>query len=75
MAGAFPVKVEIDRKLMFVFFLFATQSRGWGVEMNPELFNKQQELWEQVSRRSSLSALSLASSVRYDELFGKASAG
>ncbi|XP_038105860.1 nascent polypeptide-associated complex subunit alpha, muscle-specific form isoform X9 [Culex quinquefasciatus] len=40
------------------------KSRGWGVEMNPELFNKQQELWEQVSRRSSLSALSLASSVR-----------
>lgn len=74
MAGAFPVKVGIDRKLMFV-FLFATQSRGWGVEMNPELFNKQQELWEQVSRRSSLSALSLASSVRYDELSGKASAG
>lgn len=43
--------------------------------MNPELFNKQQELWEQVSRRSSLSALSLASSVRYDELSGKVSAG
>lgn len=40
------------------------RNRGWGVEMNPELFNKQQELWEQVSRRSSLSALSLASSVR-----------
>ncbi|XP_058812605.1 putative uncharacterized protein DDB_G0277255 isoform X3 [Topomyia yanbarensis] len=40
------------------------QNRGWGVEMNPELFTKQQELWDQVSRRSSLSALSLASSVR-----------
>ncbi|XP_065074923.1 uncharacterized protein LOC135698743 isoform X3 [Ochlerotatus camptorhynchus] len=40
------------------------RNRGWGGEINPELFNKQQELWEQVSRRSSLSALSLASSVR-----------
>ncbi|XP_058466982.1 uncharacterized protein LOC131439702 isoform X3 [Malaya genurostris] len=40
------------------------RNRGWGVEMNPELFTKQQELWDQVSRRSSLSALSLASSVR-----------
>ncbi|XP_055534383.1 uncharacterized protein LOC129723484 isoform X6 [Wyeomyia smithii] len=40
------------------------RNRGWGVEMNPELFSKQQELWDQVSRRSSLSALSLASSVR-----------
>uniref|UniRef100_A0A182Q3F8 Nuclear protein MDM1 n=1 Tax=Anopheles farauti TaxID=69004 RepID=A0A182Q3F8_9DIPT len=40
------------------------KNRGWGVEMNPDLFNKQVELWDQVSRRSSLSALSLASSVR-----------
>ncbi|XP_049285657.1 proteoglycan 4 isoform X3 [Anopheles funestus] len=40
------------------------RNRGWGVEMNPDLFNKQVELWDQVSRRSSLSALSLASSVR-----------
>ncbi|XP_021693008.1 uncharacterized protein LOC5564690 isoform X8 [Aedes aegypti] len=40
------------------------RNRGWGGEINPELFNKQQELWDQVSRRSSLSALSLASSVR-----------
>lgn len=31
--------------------------------MNPDLFAKQKELWEQVSRRSSLSALSLASSI------------
>lgn len=31
--------------------------------MNPDLFAKQKDLWEQVSRRSSLSALSLASSV------------
>ncbi|KAH9628912.1 hypothetical protein HF086_006281 [Spodoptera exigua] len=39
--------------------------RGWGTEMAPEhitqLYNKQIELWYQVSRRSSLSALSLAS--------------
>nr|XP_049461038.1 uncharacterized protein LOC120948820 isoform X5 [Anopheles coluzzii] len=40
------------------------RNRGWGVEMNPDLFTKQVELWDQVSRRSSLSALSLASSVR-----------
>lgn len=39
------------------------QNRGWGIEMNPDLFVKQKDLWEQVSRRSSLSALSLASSV------------
>ncbi|RZF33671.1 hypothetical protein LSTR_LSTR007049 [Laodelphax striatellus] len=39
--------------------------RGWGTELVPqhiaELYNKQITLWEQVSRRSSLSALSLAS--------------
>nr|CAD7394493.1 unnamed protein product [Timema cristinae] len=39
--------------------------RGWGTELVPqhiaELYNKQMILWEQVSRRSSLSALSLAS--------------
>ncbi|XP_055588411.1 serine/arginine repetitive matrix protein 1 isoform X2 [Uranotaenia lowii] len=40
------------------------RNRGWGVEMNQDMLNKQQELWEQVSRRSSLSALSLASSIR-----------
>ncbi|GAB0093317.1 AF4/FMR2 family member 4 isoform X1 [Sergentomyia squamirostris] len=38
--------------------------RGWGIEIDPELYKKQEKLWEQVSRRSSLSALSLASSVR-----------
>lgn len=41
------------------------QYRGWGTELAPEhitqLYNKQIELWYQVSRRSSLSALSLAS--------------
>nr|CAD7429110.1 unnamed protein product [Timema monikensis] len=41
------------------------QHRGWGTELVPqhiaELYNKQMILWEQVSRRSSLSALSLAS--------------
>ncbi|XP_047103641.1 microtubule-associated protein 1B-like [Schistocerca piceifrons] len=39
--------------------------RGWGTELVPqhiaELYSKQMTLWEQVSRRSSLSALSLAS--------------
>ncbi|XP_038219340.1 serine/arginine repetitive matrix protein 1 [Zerene cesonia] len=39
--------------------------RGWGTELAPDhitqLYNKQIELWYQVSRRSSLSALSLAS--------------
>ncbi|KAF4533211.1 hypothetical protein B566_EDAN011853 [Ephemera danica] len=39
--------------------------RGWGTELVPqhiaELYNKQMALWDQVSRRSSLSALSLAS--------------
>ncbi|XP_054087500.1 uncharacterized protein LOC105218641 isoform X1 [Zeugodacus cucurbitae] len=37
--------------------------RGWGIEIDPELYKKQKDLWEQVSKRSSLSALSLASSV------------
>ncbi|XP_036329562.1 mucin-19 isoform X2 [Rhagoletis pomonella] len=37
--------------------------RGWGREIDPELYKKQKDLWEQVSKRSSLSALSLASSV------------
>lgn len=31
--------------------------------MNPDLYIKQKALWDQVSRRSSLSALSLASSI------------
>ncbi|KAJ1520019.1 hypothetical protein ONE63_004249 [Megalurothrips usitatus] len=38
--------------------------RGWGTELAPEhiaeLYSKQMLVWEQVSRRSSLSALSLA---------------
>ncbi|KAH8294900.1 hypothetical protein KR018_004264, partial [Drosophila ironensis] len=37
--------------------------RGWGVEIDPDLYKKQKDLWDQVSKRSSLSALSLASSV------------
>lgn len=41
--------------------------RGWGTELIPEhiseMYNKQVEVWDQVSRRSSLSALSLASTV------------
>ncbi|XP_066963551.1 nucleolar protein dao-5-like isoform X38 [Macrobrachium rosenbergii] len=40
------------------------QHRGWGVETASErlaeIYSKQAELWEQVSRRSSLQALSLA---------------
>lgn len=47
---------------MNVFFSIR-QNRGWGVEINPDLYKKQKDLWEQVSRRSSLSALSLASAV------------
>ncbi|XP_034132705.1 serine/arginine repetitive matrix protein 1 isoform X6 [Drosophila guanche] len=39
------------------------KSRGWGREIDPELYKKQKDLWDQVSRRSSLSALSLASTV------------
>ncbi|KAL7729084.1 hypothetical protein ACLKA6_019909 [Drosophila palustris] len=39
------------------------KSRGWGVEIDPELYKKQRDLWDQVSKRSSLSALSLASTV------------
>ncbi|EDX12031.1 GD19455 [Drosophila simulans] len=34
-----------------------------GIEIDPELYKKQKDLWDQVSKRSSLSALSLASSV------------
>ncbi|XP_023175847.2 uncharacterized protein LOC111602795 isoform X7 [Drosophila hydei] len=37
--------------------------RGWGIEIDPELYKKQRDLWDQVSKRSSLSALSLASTV------------
>ncbi|XP_016973210.2 serine/arginine repetitive matrix protein 1 isoform X3 [Drosophila rhopaloa] len=37
--------------------------RGWGIEIDPELYKKQKDLWDQVSKRSSLSALSLASTV------------
>ncbi|XP_070063319.1 uncharacterized protein [Drosophila virilis] len=39
------------------------KSRGWGVEIDPELYKKQRDLWDQVSKRSSLSALSLASTL------------
>ena len=40
------------------------KNRGWKSETHRELQTKQAELWDQVSRRSSLSALSLASSIR-----------
>ncbi|XP_031630938.1 uncharacterized protein LOC116345606 isoform X8 [Contarinia nasturtii] len=39
------------------------KNRGWGTEINPDLYKKQKDLWDQVSRRSSLSALHLASAV------------
>lgn len=43
------------------------KQRGWGTDLAPEkisdLYKKQHEVWDQVSRRSSLSALSLASTV------------
>ncbi|XP_059219828.1 uncharacterized protein LOC106095618 isoform X4 [Stomoxys calcitrans] len=39
------------------------KSRGWGTEIDPELYNKQKDLWDQVSKRSSLSSLCLASTM------------
>lgn len=50
------MQVEIQILLNF-------QCRGWGIEIDPELYKKQKDLWDQVSKRSSLSALSLASTV------------
>ncbi|XP_061393233.1 uncharacterized protein LOC133328703 isoform X3 [Musca vetustissima] len=40
------------------------KSRGWGTEIDPELYNKQKDLWDQVSKRSSLSSLCLASTMQ-----------
>lgn len=41
------------------------QNRGWsGENYKRDLYRKQQDLWKEVSRRSSLSALSLASSIK-----------
>ncbi|CAH1728773.1 unnamed protein product [Chironomus riparius] len=40
------------------------RNRGWCGETSRELYKKQQDLWKEVSRRSSLSALSLASSIK-----------
>ncbi|KAG5673605.1 hypothetical protein PVAND_003636 [Polypedilum vanderplanki] len=42
------------------------RNRGWQGETSAsrDLYNKQKELWREVSRRSSLSALSLASSIK-----------
>lgn len=48
---------------MFISASVSLQNRGWGTEINPELYKKQKDLWEQVSRRSSLSALALATAV------------
>uniref|UniRef100_T1GR30 Nuclear protein MDM1 n=1 Tax=Megaselia scalaris TaxID=36166 RepID=T1GR30_MEGSC len=39
------------------------QNRGWGIEIDPDFHKKQKDIWDQVSKRSSLSALSLASSI------------
>lgn len=44
--------------MTFITSLF--QCRGWGAEIDPDYHRKQKELWDQVSRRSSLAALSLA---------------
>lgn len=59
---------QLNLAFFYFFFCYAhigemIQNRGWGVEINPDLYKKQKDLWEQVSRRSSLSALSLATSV------------
>ncbi len=47
---------------------FMFQHRGWGTELVPqhlaEVYNKQIALWEHVSRRSSLSALTLATTTQ-----------
>lgn len=45
-------------------FALNLQNRGWCGETSRELYKKQQDLWKEVSRRSSLSALSLASSIK-----------
>lgn len=70
-AGEYKVRVWRVRpqtaRLAFSFTFnasFPLQHRGWGTELAPEhiseLYSKQILLWEQVSKRSSLSALSLA---------------
>lgn len=67
-AGEYRVSEQIltqsRDKILTTFFLLCLQSRGWKGETHRELQSKQAELWDQVSRRSSLSALSLASSIR-----------
>nr|CAD7438816.1 unnamed protein product [Timema bartmani] len=54
-----------DKDCIMGFLDAESGHRGWGTELVPqhiaELYSKQMILWEQVSRRSSLSALSLAS--------------
>jgi hypothetical protein len=67
-AGQYKVRT-IDRPRKSPYFsnnniLRKFQSRGWGVEINNDLYKKQIDLWDQVSMRSSLSALSLATTVR-----------
>lgn len=56
----FSVKVHIK-----LFVLSQLQNRGWkGLDTHRELYSKHKDLLDQASRRSSLSALSLASSIR-----------
>uniref|UniRef100_A0A336M2Z4 Nuclear protein MDM1 n=1 Tax=Culicoides sonorensis TaxID=179676 RepID=A0A336M2Z4_CULSO len=40
------------------------KTRAWGIEINPELAKKQAEVFDQISRRSSLSALSLEPAIK-----------
>ncbi|XP_063704209.1 uncharacterized protein LOC134833718 isoform X2 [Culicoides brevitarsis] len=40
------------------------KTRAWGIEINPELAKKQAEVFDQISRRSSLSALSLEPTIK-----------
>lgn len=58
------VPLYMDSNLnLYLRHLWLRQCRGWGIEIDPELYKKQRDLWDQVSKRSSLSALSLASTV------------
>lgn len=70
----FPIPVQYLTLAVLTWLSFPQQYRGWGVETASErlaeIYSKQAELWEQVSRRSSLQALSLASaSPRFAILF------
>uniref|UniRef100_A0A1A9ZRT7 Nuclear protein MDM1 n=1 Tax=Glossina pallidipes TaxID=7398 RepID=A0A1A9ZRT7_GLOPL len=49
--------------ILDIFLNEAGRCRGWGIEIDPDLYKKQKDLWDQVSKNSSLSALSLASAM------------